>query len=99
MEVKFMVKEPVVVCTLTDARGRRHKGVAICQPEDTFVESVGKDIARIKAEIKMYNCEIRPLRRELLRTMKELKGNEKLLDNKLAELTHIFESLDMRDDE
>ena len=55
----FQVYGNTVVCYLYDKQtGKTFKGVAVCQPEDTFDEELGKKIAKLKAIHKMqtYNA-------------------------------------------
>lgn len=60
MLTKFVVNEPYIICLLIDRKlKKKFKGVAKCLPGDTFVEKTGKEIAKLKAEMKREDFRIR----------------------------------------
>ncbi len=53
MRTKFIVNEPYVICLAKDQKlGKRFRGVAKCGGGDIFDVEKGKEIAKLKAEIK-----------------------------------------------
>lgn len=53
---KYTVVGPRTICSLVSAReGIKVNGRAKCEDTDVFNEEFGRDIARLKAEIKVFN--------------------------------------------
>lgn len=60
MLTKFVVNEPYVICLLIDRKlQKKFKGIAKCMPNDTFNARKGKEIAKLKAEIRREAYRIR----------------------------------------
>ena len=70
---KVIVNNRTVVVILSSG----HKGVAICSPEDKFIESVGYQIALLRARINKKEDELKRKKQVLSR----ITGNPKLLDD------------------
>jgi len=49
-----IVREPFVIVTLTDEKGRSATAISKCSPQDTFNEVKGTQVARGRAEASYY---------------------------------------------
>ena len=84
MLTKFVVNEPYVICLLIDRKlKKKFKGVAKCLPGDTFVEKTGKEIAKLKAEIKREDFRIRSASGEIKFYCKYLDSMKNNLVNRI----------------
>lgn len=70
---KVIVNNRTVVVILSSG----HKGIATCSPEDKFIESVGYQIALLRARINKKEEELKRKKQVLSR----ITGNPKLLDD------------------
>lgn len=61
---RYIISGPAVICFITE-NDKIFKGIAKCIPEDTFDLEKGKDIARLKAELKQDTWNMKLKERKL----------------------------------
>lgn len=106
----MMKREPeYIVCTGRDGRRKvvaitRHRGktvraVATCQPEDTFDETFGKRVAKLKLELKLTDLRYKSASKEYDELMEFKNELCDMLDEVETRLENTDEYLFMLDEE
>lgn len=106
----MMKREPeYIVCTGRDGRRKvvaitRHRGktvraVATCQPEDTFDETFGKRVAKLKLELKLTDLRYKSASKEYDELMEFKNELCDMLDEVEARMENTDEYLIMLEDE
>lgn len=106
----MMKREPeYIVCTGRDGRQKvvaitRHRGktvraVAICQPEDTFDETFGRRVAKLKLEMKLTDLRYKSASKEYDELMECKNELCDMLDEVEARMENTDDYLIMLDDE
>lgn len=93
VKMRYVVNEPVVACIITNDDKVKVRGVARCRPNDEFNERTGRDIARLKAEIKLLRKDLKPADEALAALVVYVDGIRDKIYGKLKELDEVFETV------
>lgn len=72
MEYNFIEKENRIECILVVKKGVKFVGIAKTNPEDEHSPAVGKKIAMIRAQEKMFKSELKALKKQISNTEKAI---------------------------